>query len=399
MPSRNRKTKPKYDYGSGVKDQKDRVKQQQGSVGIGPGSYDRWTQDGHLVYYNTITNNNGIEIPDEKSGFMGTFTMVPGYKSKIKDIPENEQVIIKGLKPRLRILPQETIIVHKGDSNYNKFAQELINEMRRAGKNAFVGSTPELPYNLPNITVIKKDGGTLKRLIAKHYGGKTIERQDGTKVNSKEPKRNLDKEQFEHYKGIVGKSFPVTFEDVRQDLINAGILPPKGEYSMPPGHLGDGYQSITISPEIKYGPYDLPQVTVNGWGRTLDPEYSEEEWKNIARKTIQNDTTLSLADASRYMWALEHPEFKLHPMFRPGATPIQPGPWDRVLYTSGEYEGYLPSDNPKYGGEGKISWDWDYPARSITYKTTKYPPEDWNNKKHLYYWLDKFYNRMNGLNK
>ena len=80
------------------------------------------------------------------------------------------------------------------------------------------------------------------------------------------------------------------------------------------------------------------------------------------------------------MWALDHPEFKLHPMFRSMATPIQPGPWNRVLYTSGEYEGYLPSDNPKYGGNGTMSYDWDYPSRSVTYKTTKYPPEDWHNK-------------------
>lgn len=239
----------------------------------------------------------------------------------------------------------------------------------------------------------------MKKLIKKYQYGKPVERQDKTNTTSKSSKRNINKEQYHYYTNLINKAFPVTFEDFREKLINAGILPTRGEYTVPVGHLGDGYHSVVIYPENQYGPYDLPEITINGWGRTVNPEYSEDEWKDIARKTIQNDTTLSLSDASRYMWAINHPEFKLHPMLREGATPIQPGPWDRVLYTSGEYQGYLPSDNPKYGGEGAISQDWEYPARTITYKTTKYPPEDWHNKEHLYHWLDKFYNRMNGLNK
>ena len=235
------------------------------------------------------------------------------------------------------------------------------------------------------------------KLIKKYQYGKTIERQDNT--NSKVNKRNLPKEQYNYYNTIINRAFPTTFEKIKSNLVNKGILKEENSYSIPVGHLGDGYRSITVLPEVKYGPYDLPQITINGWGRTIEPEYSEEEWRDIARKTIQNDATLPISDASRYMWAIDNPEFKLHPMLRSGATPIQPGPWDRILYTSGEYHGYLPSDNPKYGGEGIKQWDWDYPARSTTYKTTKYPPEDWHNKEHLYYWLDKFYNRMNGLNK
>ena len=244
----------------------------------------------------------------------------------------------------------------------------------------------------------KKDGGTVKKLISKHQYGNPIERQDNTSVKQGK-KRDLTKEQYLYYINLINKAFPTTFEQIKQNLINRGILSGENDYSVPVGHLGDGYRSVTVSPDVNYGPYDLPQLIINGWGRTLDPEYSEDKWKDIARKTIQNDSTLSLSDASKYMWALNHPEFKLHPMLRSMATPIQPGPWDRVLYTSGEYEGYLPSDNPKYGGEGIISWDWDYPARSTTYKTTKYPPEEWNQKEHLYNWLDKFYNRKNGLNK
>jgi len=41
-----------------------------------------------------------------------------------------------------------------------------------------------------------------------------------------------------------------------------------------------------VSPEVKYGPYDLPEMNVEGWGITQDPKYSDEEWKNLAEKTI-----------------------------------------------------------------------------------------------------------------
>ena len=279
------------------------------------------------------------------------------------------QVVVKGKKP-----------IKQNNTFIDRFKNEVFNEVNR----------------------IKdwKDTKNRTTPVSKYQYGKPIEKSDNLNISIKSPKRNLDREMYYYYNNLINKAFPVTFEDFKQKLINTGVLPIQDEYSVPVGHLGDGYRSVVVSPEVQYGPYDLPQLTINGWGRTLDPEYpDEEQWKDIARKTIQNDSTLSLSDATKYMWALDHPEFKLHPMFRSMATPIQPGPWNRVLYTSGEYEGYLPSDNPKYGGNGTMSYDWDYPSRSVTYKTTKYPPEDWHNKEHLYNWLDKFYNRKNGINK
>lgn len=238
----------------------------------------------------------------------------------------------------------------------------------------------------------------MKKLIKKYQYGKPVERQDKTNTTSKSSKRNINKEQYHYYTNLINKAFPVTFEDFREQLINAGILPTRGEYTVPVGHLGDGYQSVVVTPEVQYGPYDLPEINVEGWGITQDPEYSDKEWRDLARKTVQNDTTLSLGDASRYMWALDNPEFNVHPLLRHMSIPVQPGPWNRKLVTNTYYQGYLPSDNPEYGGNGDITYGYEEPRTQI-YKTNKYPPEDYNNKKHLYFWLDRFYNRKNGLNK
>jgi len=98
------------------------------------------------------------------------------------------------------------------------------------------------------------------------------------------------------------------------------------------------------------------------------------------------------------MWALNHPEFRVNPFLRSGSIPVQPGPWNRELITQVDYEGYLPSDNPKYGGSGEITYDYS-PSRVQTYQTRKYPPEDFNNKERLYRWLDRFYNIKNRLYK
>lgn len=236
------------------------------------------------------------------------------------------------------------------------------------------------------------------KLIKKYKHGKPVEKQDNTNIKDKSPRRNMDLEQYEYYKSLFNKAFPVTFEDFKQQLVNAGVLPTRGEYTVPVGHLGDGYQSVVVSPEVQYGPYDLPEMNVEGWGMTQEPEYSDKEWRDLARKTVQNDTTLSLTDASKYMWALDHPQFDIHPLMRHMAIPVQPGPWNRKLMTDVTYEGYLPSDNPKYGGSGNITYGYEEPRTQI-YETKKYPPEDYNNKKHLYFWLERFYNRKNGIDK
>lgn len=392
--------KAQIDNGDARQRQKRIVSGQKASTGIAPGTYTRATQNGPAVYNKTLLNDEGIEIPDPRYGLIMQGEYVQGLRGPYKDLGHDVQVgvpMIMEVIPGTGLFPKsKTIVNYQGDPGYLNAQNRLAEAYNRNGGNIKIGDE-EKPYLLPEVQILyRKNGGTMKKLISKHQHGNPIEKQDNTNVKQKK-KRNLTKEQYSYYNSLINKAFPTTFEKIKQDLVNRSILPGENNYSVPVGYLGDGYRSVTVLPEVKYGPYDLPEMTVDGWGVTPDPEYSDDQWKKLAEKTVQNDTTLSQTDASKYMWALDHPEFHINPFMRYSSIPVQPGPWTRELRTSVDYEGYLPSDSPKYGGHGDVVYSEYQQPRVTTYKTTKYPPKDYNNKEHLYYWLDRFYNRKNGI--
>lgn len=399
LPSvRNLYSKAQIDNGDARPRQKKMVAGQRANTGITPGTYTRATQSGSAVYNKTMLNSEGIEIPDPRYGLIMQGEYVQGLRGPYKDLGHDVRVgvpMIMEVIPGTGIFPKSrTVVNYQGDSGYLDAQNRLAEAYNRNGGNIKIGDE-EKPYLLPEVQILyRKNGGAIKKLISKHQDGNPIERQDNTSAKQGK-RRNLPKEQYSYYNNLINKAFPTTFEKIKQDLANRGILPGENNYSVPVGHLGDGYHSVEVTPDVQYGPYDLPEIAVSGWGYTPFPNYSDEEWMKAAKNTVQNDTTLSLSEASQYMWALNHPEFTIYPFRKQHTIPTQKGPWKRELYTAAEVDGYLPSENPQYGGTGNRFYYDTYPYKETTYLTTKYPPEDTNNTKRLYWILDKFYSKKN----
>lgn len=143
--------------------------------------------------------------------------------------------------------------------------------------------------------------------------------------------------------------------------------------------------------EPEYGPYDLPELEVRGevWPRI--PEYSLEDWNKLVENIVLNDPTVSPEKAKEYIWVLNNLDYYNPPFERETKTPAGKGPWVADLDTWTSSSGYLPSDNPKYGGSGKqITEELSDPTWSghTTFKTNRYKPDDSHYKERLYYLLN-----------
>ena len=140
--------------------------------------------------------------------------------------------------------------------------------------------------------------------------------------------------------------------------------------------------------EPEYGPYDLPEIEVHGnvWPRI--PEYSLEDWNKLVENIVLNDPNISPKKAKEYIWALNNLDYYNPQYERDTMTPAGKGPWVADLDTWTYVYGYLPSDNPKYGGSGEQITDatFDNPSWNgyTTFKTNRYRPDDSYYKENLY---------------